>query len=108
MEGFQSGTSWSEPSAVCESRPQAGLVVRQNEPRVLETPLDRADSFVTPAELFYVRSHSPAPKLDPATYRLQIDGAVRNPFSLTCDGCAPCRNDFRSLFWSAPVTAGCF
>lgn len=26
-----------------------------------------------PAELFYVRSHSPAPELELASYRLQID-----------------------------------
>jgi len=60
-----------------------GLIIRQREPKVLETPLDRVDSFLTPAELFYVRSHSPAPKLELASYRLHIAGAVRNPFSLT-------------------------
>ena len=55
------------------------------EPKVLETPLDRVDSFLTPTELFYVRSHhSPAPKLELASYRLHIDGAVRRPYSLTC------------------------
>jgi DMSO/TMAO reductase YedYZ molybdopterin-dependent catalytic subunit len=66
--------------------PQAssiGLINRQKEPKVLETPVDRVDSFLTPTELFYVRSHSPAPILEMASYRLQIDGAVRNPFSLT-------------------------
>jgi DMSO/TMAO reductase YedYZ molybdopterin-dependent catalytic subunit len=60
-----------------------GLITRQTEPRVLETPLNKVDSFLTPTELFYVRSHSPAPKLDAKSYRLRIDGAVRNPFSLT-------------------------
>jgi DMSO/TMAO reductase YedYZ molybdopterin-dependent catalytic subunit len=60
-----------------------GLVIRQKEPKVLEAPLDRADSFLTPTELFYVRSHSPAPKLELDSYRLQIDGAVRRPLSLT-------------------------
>src|SRR6266436_8626583 len=60
-----------------------GLIIRQKEPNNLETPLDRVDSFLTPAELFYVRSHSPAPKLELASYRLQIAGAVRSPFSLT-------------------------
>src|SRR5258708_39207468 len=62
-----------------------GLITRQTEPRVLETPLNKVDSFLTPTELFYVRSHSPAPKLDAKSYRLRIDGAVRNPFSLTYD-----------------------
>jgi DMSO/TMAO reductase YedYZ molybdopterin-dependent catalytic subunit len=33
--------------------------------------------------LFYIRSHFPAPKLDLATYRLRIDGAVRKPLSLS-------------------------
>ena len=47
-----------------------GLIIRQKEPKVLETPLDRVDSFLTPTELFYVRSHSPAPKLELASYRL--------------------------------------
>ena len=36
-----------------------GLIIRQKEPKVLETPVDRVDSFLTPTELFYVRSHSP-------------------------------------------------
>jgi len=60
-----------------------GLIIRQQEPKVLETPLDRVDSFLTPTEEFYVRSHSPAPKLELGSYRLQIDGAVKSPFSLT-------------------------
>jgi len=60
-----------------------GLIIRQKEPNNLETPVDRVDSFLTPTELFYVRSHSPAPKLELSSYRLQIDGAVSSPFSLT-------------------------
>src|SRR6476661_6736045 len=61
----------------------AGLIIRQKEPRNLETPFDQASSFLTPTELFYIRSHFPAPKAELASYRLRIDGAVRNPFSLT-------------------------
>src|SRR6266478_4381177 len=61
----------------------SGLIIRQKELNNLETPVDRVDSFLTPTELFYVRSHSPAPKLELSSYRLQIDGAVRSPFSLT-------------------------
>jgi len=60
-----------------------GLIIREKEPKNLETPFDRVDSFLTPTELFYVRSHFAAPKLDAAPYRLRIDGAVRNPFSLS-------------------------
>src|ERR1700736_6643424 len=60
-----------------------GLIIQQKEPANLETPFDQLDSFPTPIELFYIRSHFPAPKLDLASYQLRIDGAVRNPFSLS-------------------------
>src|ERR1700738_4274084 len=60
-----------------------GLIIRQKEPSNLETPFDQVDSFLTPTELFYIRSHFPAPTLDLASYQLRIDGAVRNPFSLS-------------------------
>ena len=61
----------------------AGLIIRQKEPTNLETPLDQVDSYLTPTELFYIRSHFPAPRLDPTSYQLRIDGAVRNPLSLS-------------------------
>src|SRR3954451_10428490 len=61
----------------------AGLIIRQKEPTNLETPFDQVDSYLTPTELFYIRSHFPAPKLEPASYELRIDGAVRDPFSLS-------------------------
>src|SRR3989454_3473774 len=57
--------------------------MRQKEPNNLETPLDQVDSYLTPTELFYIRSHFPAPKLELASYQLRIDGAVRKPFSLS-------------------------
>src|SRR5258705_10915446 len=60
-----------------------GLIIRQKEPANLETPFDQVDSFLTPIELFYIRSHFPAPKLDLASYQLRLDGAMRNPFSLS-------------------------
>src|ERR1700724_883311 len=60
-----------------------GLIIRQEGPTNLETPFDQVDSFLTPTELFYIRSHFPAPTLELASYQLRIDGAVRNPFSLS-------------------------
>src|ERR1700724_2695681 len=61
----------------------AGLIIRQKEPTNLEMPFDQLDSYLTPTELFYIRSHFPAPKLDLAGYRLRIDGAVSNPLALS-------------------------
>jgi DMSO/TMAO reductase YedYZ molybdopterin-dependent catalytic subunit len=61
----------------------AGLIIRQKEPANLEMPFDQLDSYLTPPELFYIRSHFPAPKVDAAGYQLRIDGAVRNPLALS-------------------------
>jgi DMSO/TMAO reductase YedYZ molybdopterin-dependent catalytic subunit len=63
--------------------PSAGLVIRQMEPKNLEAPFDRIGSYLTPTELFYIRSHFPAPTLDRASYQLHVDGAVRRPLSLS-------------------------
>ena len=60
-----------------------GLIIRQKEPTNLETPLDQADSYLTPTELFYIRSHFAAPRLELASYQLRVDGAVKNPISLS-------------------------
>src|SRR5207302_5949477 len=63
--------------------PSLGLIIRQKEPTNLETPLDQVDSYLTPTGLFYIRSHFPAPRLEIASYRLHVVGAVRNPLSLS-------------------------
>jgi DMSO/TMAO reductase YedYZ molybdopterin-dependent catalytic subunit len=65
--------------------PSAGLTIRQKEPKNLEAPFDQIDSYLTPTELFYIRSHFPIPVLDRASYQLRIDGAVRRPFTLSYD-----------------------
>jgi DMSO/TMAO reductase YedYZ molybdopterin-dependent catalytic subunit len=46
-------------------------------------PFDHVDSYLTPTELFYIRSHFPAPRIDVASYRLRIDGAVKSPLALS-------------------------
>ena len=62
---------------------RVGLIIRQKKPTNLETPVDQIDSYLTPAELFYIRSHFPTPDIRSESHRLQVDGAVKNPFSLT-------------------------
>ena len=59
-----------------------GLIIRQKDPNNLEMPFDQLGDFITPSELFYIRSHFAAPELDPASYRLSIRGAVRSELSL--------------------------
>jgi len=77
-----------------------GLIIRQKEPNNLETPFDQVDAFLTPWELFYIRSHFPAPKLDLASYQLRIDGreSVFSELQGIARQCPPRRG---SPFWSA-------
>ncbi len=54
----------------------ARLIVRQDDPENLESPCLVFDSFLTPADLFYVRNHFEIPEFDLAAWRLKIEGAV--------------------------------
>jgi len=59
-----------------------GLIIRQKDPNNLEMPFDQLGDFITPSELFYIRSHFPVPELNIGSYRLSIRGAVRSELSL--------------------------
>jgi DMSO/TMAO reductase YedYZ molybdopterin-dependent catalytic subunit len=60
-----------------------GMIIRQRGPNNLEMPFDQLGDFITPTELFYIRSHFPTPQLDPGAYRLSIGGAVRREVRLS-------------------------
>ena len=52
------------------------LVVRQESPFNAETPREAlAADLHTPNDLFYVRSHLPAPRIAEKEYRLTVEGA---------------------------------
>lgn len=51
------------------------LIVHSKTPFIAECPNEYlTKSYYTPNELFYVRNHSPVPKVDPEIYELQIGG----------------------------------
>lgn len=62
-----------------------GLIVRQKDPENLEFPFASLRSFLTPTEMFYVRNHFRAPRIDVNSWRLRIAGAVVQPLELTFD-----------------------
>lgn len=63
-----------------------GLTTVVEDPPGKETPLPALDTWITPTELFYVRSHfSGVPDLDPSTHSLEIGGAVDAPLSIGYD-----------------------
>jgi len=65
---------------------QAGLIVRSSMPLDAETPVEAFDRFLTPNDLFFVRSHFGPPATTLAPWKLEIDGLVNHPISLSLDG----------------------
>lgn len=61
------------------------LIVRSLRPEDLETPVSLLNSYLTPAELFYVRHHAYAPTVNEKDWKLTIDGEVDKPYTLTLD-----------------------
>jgi sulfite oxidase len=61
------------------------LIVRESEPQNLETSVDQFTTWITPNELFYVRTHNDTPKVNLSQWRLQVEGEVGHPLTLTLE-----------------------
>ena len=62
------------------------LLVNQAKPFNAETPLAIiTDSFLTPSDLFFVRSHLPIPDIDPAAYELEVGGVGCEDLTLSLE-----------------------
>ena len=57
-------------------------IVRAESPLNLEMPFEKQEGFITPTELFYVRTHFPIPNIDRDAWWVRIEGAVENPFAI--------------------------
>jgi DMSO/TMAO reductase YedYZ molybdopterin-dependent catalytic subunit len=62
-----------------------GMEVRSHEPLNLEFPFRTLSKWVIPNDQFYVRNHFAKPKLDVATWRLRIEGAIEKPLELSLE-----------------------
>ena len=59
------------------------LILQNDWPEDLETPVSDFESWLTPTDVFFVRQHLPRPApIDPAAYRLAVNGLVSKPLSL--------------------------
>ena len=60
------------------------MILHNDRPEDLETPLRYFDSWITPVDVFFVRQHIPRPaRIDPSAYRLTVNGMVSKPLQLT-------------------------
>src|ERR1700722_8853701 len=61
------------------------LIVRSTRPLDAESPVEVFDRFLTPNRLFFVRSHFGPPALGLSSWRLEVEGLVDRPVSLSLD-----------------------
>ena len=62
------------------------LLVSRGSGTDFETRLSSLTDYLTPNDRFYIRSHSPTPRIDASTWRLMIEGSgVRTPVSFGYD-----------------------
>ena len=53
------------------------MLVHERVPHNAEPPLQKlVDSWITPNDWFYVRSHAPVPEVDVANFALTVEGLV--------------------------------
>ena len=62
-----------------------GLIVRSSLPLDAETPVEAFDRFLTPNDIFFVRSHFGPPATTLAPWRFEVDGLVDRPLALGLD-----------------------
>ena len=61
------------------------LVVHELEPFNAETGIESLSDPVTATDAFYVRGHGTVPEIDPAAWRLRVDGLVGRELSLSLE-----------------------
>jgi len=61
------------------------LIVRSIRPEDLETPVSLLNTWITPNDLFYVRHHLYAARVDVNEWKLTVGGEVENSITLTLD-----------------------
>ena len=59
------------------------MILHNDRPEDLETPVKYFDTWVTPLDAFFVRQHLPRPTIDPAAHRVTLNGLVAKPLELT-------------------------
>ncbi|MBI2680568.1 MAG: molybdopterin-dependent oxidoreductase [Candidatus Solibacter usitatus] len=63
--------------------PAADMIIRGARPEDFEMPLSGFDSWITPNERFFVRTHVYTPSVDLAAWRLRVEGEVSAPLTLS-------------------------
>ncbi|XP_068598095.1 sulfite oxidase, mitochondrial [Brachionichthys hirsutus] len=76
------------PSDPYSSDPERHPALRVNslKPFNAEPPPELlTDSYITPSAIFFKRNHLPVPQVDPASYRLHVEGLARGVLTLSLE-----------------------
>jgi sulfite oxidase len=78
---------WLPESAFAQTviKGKERLIVRSIRPEDLETPVSLLNTWITPNDLFYVRHHLYAARVDVNEWKLTVGGEVENSVTLTLD-----------------------
>ncbi len=68
------------PETIAGKRP---LLLHNDRPEDLETPIDLLNTWLTPNDAFFVRQHLPRPRVEEDAYRLALSGKVASPREIT-------------------------
>jgi DMSO/TMAO reductase YedYZ molybdopterin-dependent catalytic subunit len=68
-----------------QDRPKTGMNVLSTRPEDLEMPLSGFVDYITPIEHFFVRTHVYVPTVNLNEWRLNVDGEVGTPLTLTME-----------------------
>jgi DMSO/TMAO reductase YedYZ molybdopterin-dependent catalytic subunit len=65
-----------------DTRLRDGRIGRSEDPLNIEMPFEKLDSFITPTQSFYVRTHFPIPAIDRDEWWFRVEGQVENPLAI--------------------------
>jgi len=68
--------------AIAGKRP---MILHNDRPEDLETPVSYFDNWITPNDAFFVRQHLPRPTVDEVSYHVSIAGRVERAVQLSLD-----------------------
>ena len=69
-----------DPVVIAGKRP---MILHNDRPEDLETPLAYFDQWITPNDAFFVRQHLPRPVIEEASYRVAIGGRTERQMKLS-------------------------
>ena len=95
-------------TALAPSEPRIGFIIREREPVNFEYFFDQLDTFLTPNDPFYIRSHFKVPVSTGSSTGCRSAARFRMRLRSTMKSSWRCPLSLAPLRWSAPATDASF